>query len=220
MKPVISLNKRDALNGKEKLALLALPPKKRFWILKTLGRWEKANARKRISQQKDIDGRGLEPRKKGRKKMFRRMAKGLEPYVKNGGKVLDLTWRNKQTARTAARHHIGQTQKMTARQMEKRWGKPDYKAPATKGQARKLRELGFSVNKGKGKKSKPKKPSLRWIMENLSQGKAGLIIRVISEKPKQTTWDIPLAERQILGSPQPDVNRQLIKIIGQAQKRT
>ncbi|WP_188008868.1 virion morphogenesis protein [Grimontia hollisae] len=221
MPPTVKLSARDALNFQEKLALLALPPKKRFWILKTLGRWEKQNVRKRIRQQKDIHGKSLAPRKrkKGRKKMYRRMAKGLEPYVKSGGKELDLTWRNKMAGRTAARHHIGQTQRMTARQMEKRWGKPDYKAPATKGQARKMRELGFEVTKGKSKKSKPKKPSLKWIMENLSQGKAGVIIRVMSDKPQQTAWDIPLAERQILGSKHTDVNRQLVKIFGQAQKR-
>ncbi|WP_325891102.1 virion morphogenesis protein [Grimontia sp. NTOU-MAR1] len=218
MKPVISLNKRDALNGKEKLALLALPPKKRYWILKTLGRWEKANVRQRIRQQKDIHGKTLTARKKGRKKMFRRLAKGLEPYVRQGGQVLDLTWRNRMVGRTAARHHTGQTQRMSARQLQRRFGKPDYDAPATKGMARTLRELGYSIptKSGKGRK----KPTLAWIQQNLTHGKAGAIIRELSGKPQQTQWDIPLDKRQILGSPQPDVNRQLIKIIGQAQKRT
>ncbi|PKF51111.1 virion morphogenesis protein [Enterovibrio nigricans] len=217
MKPTVKLNQRDALNFNEKLALLALPPKKRFWILKTLGRWEKQNVRKRISQQKDIHGKGLEARKKGRKKMFRRMAKGLEPYVKNGAKELDLTWRNKQTARTAARHHIGQTQKMSARQLQRRFGKPDYDAPPTKGMARKLRELGYTIptKSGKGRK----KPTLAWIQQNLTHGKAGAIIRELSGKPKQSQWDIPLAERQILGSKHTDVNRQLVQIFEQAQRR-
>ncbi|PMN68408.1 virion morphogenesis protein [Enterovibrio norvegicus] len=217
MKPTVSLNKNDALKFEQKLALLAMPPRKRIWLLKTLGRWEKANTRKRISQQKDIHGRALAPRKKGRKKMFRRMAKGLEPYVRNGGKALDLTWRNKMTARTAARHHVGQKQRMSAKQLQRRFGKPDYSAPATKGMARKLRELGYTVSTKNGKGRK--KPTLAWIQTNLTQGKAGAIIRELSGKPKQTQWDIPLDERQILGSSKTDVNRQLVKLFEQAQKR-
>lgn len=219
MQPTVKLNPRDALNFNEKLTMLALPPQKRIWIMKSLGRWEKQNVRKRISQQKDIHGKSLAPRKrkKGRKKMYRRMAKGLEPYVKSGGKELDLTWRNKLSGRTAARHHIGQTQKMSARQLQRRFGKPDYNAQPTKGMARKLRELGYTIptKSGKGRK----KPTLAWIQQNLTHGKAGAIIRELSGKPQQSQWDIPLEERQILGSKQPDVNRQLVKIFEQAQKR-
>lgn len=218
MKPTIQINQKDALNLKDRLAMLALPPRKRIWMLKTLGRWEKAQTRKRIRQQQDVNGRALEPKKGGKKgKMFRRMAKGLQPYVRNQGKELDLTWANKLTARMAARHHTGQTQRMTARQMEKRWGKPDYDGLPSRGMARKLRELGYTVptKRGKGRK----KPSLRWIQDNLTHGQAGMIIRELSGKPQQSEWDIPLAERQILGSPKHDVNRQLVEIFEQARKR-
>ncbi|PSW05642.1 virion morphogenesis protein [Photobacterium lipolyticum] len=218
MKPQIKVNKRDQLNMQEKLAMLALPPKKRFWILKTLGRWEKANTRKRIQQQKDIHSRALEGRKgKKRGKVMRRMAKGLEPYVRNSN-TLDLTWSNKLTAKIAARHHIGQAQKVTAREMQKKYGTPDPKEPCTKSQARKLRELGLEVKRKKGKGTK--KPSLKWIMENINKGKAGLMIRIMKGEPSKNAWDIPLAERQILGSNDREVTRQLIKIIEQAKTRT
>ncbi len=217
MKPQISANQRDVLNMQEKLALLALPPKKRFWILKTLGRWEIANTRKRIRQQKDITGQALEPRKgKKRGKVMRRMAKGLTPYVRNAN-TLDLTWSNKLTARIAARHHLGQKQKMTKRQMQKRWGTPDYSAPCTKGQARRLRELGYTVPRKSGKGRK--KPSLRQLMETVTHGQAGQIIRELTNQPSVTAWDIPLAERRILGSKEREVTRQLIKILEQAQTR-
>ena len=217
MKPTISSNKRDVLNMQEKLAMLALPPKKRVWILKTLGRWEKANTRKRIQQQKDIHGQALEPKKgKKRGKVMRRMAKGLTPYVRNAN-MLDLTWSNKLTARIAARHHLGQKQKMTKRQMQKRWGTPDYSAPCTKGQARKMRELGYTVARKSGKGRK--KPSLKLLMATVSHGQAGHIIRELSNQPSVTAWDIPLAERQILGSKERDVTRQLITIFEQARKQ-
>ncbi|PSW56687.1 virion morphogenesis protein [Photobacterium kishitanii] len=213
----IQLNERDRLKTIEKMALLAMPPKKRIWLLKSLGRWERQNARRRISQQKDIDGKALASRKgKTKGKMLKRLGKGLEPYVKNANR-LELTWGNRLTGRIAARHHTGQPQKMTASQMRKRWGIPNYSAPCSKGQARKLRELGYTVAKknGKGKK----KPTLRYLMETVSHGKAGLIIRELSNQPRTVAWDIPLPERKILGSKEQDVNRQLIKLIEQANKR-
>ncbi|ELB2918729.1 virion morphogenesis protein [Vibrio parahaemolyticus] len=217
MKPQIKVNERDVLNMQEKLAMLALPPKKRVWILKTLGRWERANTRKRISSQKDINGSALQPRKGKKKgKVLKRMAKGLTPYVRNANQ-LDLTWSNKLTAKIAARHHLGQKQKMTKRQMQKRWGKPDYSAPCTKGQARKLRELGYTVPRKSGKGRK--KPSLRELMATITHGQAGQLIRELSNQPNITSWDIPLAERQILGSKEREVNRQLIKIFEQAKQR-
>ncbi|GAK14843.1 hypothetical protein JCM19053_4714 [Vibrio sp. JCM 19053] len=130
---------------------------------------------------------------------------------------LDLTWSNKLTAKIAARHHLGQKQKMTKRQMQKRWGKPDYSAPCTKGQARKLRELGYTVPRKSGKGRK--KPSLRELMATITHGQAGQLIRELSNQPNITSWDIPLAERQILGSKEREVNRQLIKIFEQAKQR-
>lgn len=218
MKPTVSVNKRDVLNMQEKLAMLAMPPKKRIWILKTLGRWEKANTRKRIQQQKDVRGQALAPKKgKKRGKVMRRMAKGLTPYVRNAN-MLDLTWSNKLSAKIAARHHLGQKQKMTKRQMQKRWGTPNYSAPCSKGQARKLRELGYTVARKSGKGRK--KPSLRLLMDTVTHGQAGQIIRELSNQPNVSAWDIPLAERQILGSNEREVTRQLIKIFEQAKKRT
>ncbi|EKO3922801.1 virion morphogenesis protein [Vibrio metschnikovii] len=216
MNPEIQVNQRDVLNFSEKLALLAMPAKKRVWILKTLGRWETANVRRRIRQQKDINGGKLKPRKSGKKKVLRRMAKGLTPYVRNG-KTLSLTWQSKLTAKIAARHHFGQRQKMTKGQMQKRWGTPDYSAPCSKGQARRLRELGYTVPRksGKGKK----KPSLNQIIETVSHGQAGQVIRELSNQPTISSWDIPLAERKVLGSKQTEVTRQLIKLIEQAKQR-
>lgn len=218
---MISLDKGDALTFKQKLQVLMLPPAKRVWILKTLGRWEIANTRKRISSQTDVDGRKLAPRKSGKKKILRRMAKGLEPYVKKNT-MLDLTWRNKQQARVAARHHVGQRQKMTAAQMARRFGTPDYSKPCPRTMAKKLRELGYMVAvKPKNKKGKKrhKKPSIKWIIENLSMGQAGAIIRQLSgtENPP-TSWDVPLAERKILGTKEQAVVEKLQEILEEARK--
>lgn len=217
MPPTITLRPRDRLNFNEKLALLAMPARKRIWILKTLGRWERQNTRQRIRQQRDVNGRSLAKRKRGGKgKILKRMGKGLEPYVRNASR-LELTWKNKKIGRIAATHHIGQKQKMTANMMKKRYGTPDYSAPCTRKQAKRLRELGHTVptKSGKGRK----KPTLRYLTETMSLGQAGEVISSLSNKPKKTEWDIPLAERQVLGSHDKEVNRQLINIIEQARKR-
>lgn len=94
MKPTISSNKRDVLNLQEKLAMLALPPKKRIWILKTLGRWEKTNTRKRIQQQKDIHGKALQPKKR---------EEARQSYATNGERVNPLC-----TKRRHARPYLEQ----------------------------------------------------------------------------------------------------------------
>ena len=147
---------------------------------------------------------------------MRRMAKGLTPYVRNAN-TLDLTWSNPLTAKIAARHHLGQKQKMTKRQMQKRWGKPNYSGPCSKGQARKLRELGYTVPRKSGKGRK--KPTLKLLMATVTHGQAGQIIRELSNQPRVSAWDIPLKERQILGSKEREVTRQLIPIFEQARKR-
>ncbi len=54
---------------------------------------------------------------------------------------------------------------------------------------------------------------------NTDPRQAGMIIRQLSNKPDQTSWDIPLPERQILGSNEREVERQLVKIFEQAKTR-
>ena len=214
----IDLNQRDYLNTLDKLNLLTLPKPKRVKLLKEIGRAEIRKTKKRIREQKNIDGLPMAKRKSGKRtKMFRRMATGLEPYVINDGYDLNLTWRNKQKGRVAASHASGQTQRMTAQQAKKRYGEPDYKAPASKAQSKKLREIGFTVKTSK--KRRPKKPSLKWIQENISMGKAGLIIRIMTNKPQQKEWDIPTSKRQFLGSPKEDVEIQVKTLLDRARRQ-
>lgn len=212
----IDLNERELLSVLDRLSMLSLPRPKRVRLLKELGRAEIRETAKRIRTQKNTDGSPMARRKNGkRKKMFKRMASGLEPYVLNDGYDLNLTWRNKTKGRIAARHATGQTQRMTAQQVRRRFGPPNYKEPATKPQARKLREIGFTVRQGKKKRSK--KPTLKWIQENLSMGKAGLIIRTMTNKPQLSAWDIPIADRPFLGSPQSEVEIKMKQLLQQAQ---
>ena len=76
MSLVIKPNNKQALNLEKQLNLLALPKKKRVRILKTLGRYERAKARKRIREQRTVTGQKFAPRANGKKaKMLKKLKK-------------------------------------------------------------------------------------------------------------------------------------------------
>ena len=215
MSVTIKPNDRQALKLKEQLALLALPPKKRTRILKQLGRLERQKARKRIQAQKTVDGKSFAPRKSGRKqKMLRKMGKSLEPYVKQATR-LELKHKNAHTGRVAALHQDGGSEKMTASRMRKMHGTPDYDAPATRAQAKALRLEGYKVKKAKGKGYR--KASLKEIQERLTQGKAGLILRMLRKKKRKQSWNIEVDERPFLGDTPQNVQQELVKLLKQAR---
>ena len=151
MSLVITPNSKQALSIKQQLQLASLPAKKRTKVLKQLGRYERTLARDRIKSQTTVQGRKFASREDGSsKKMLAKLGKTLEPYVKASNR-LELKHKNKLTGRIAARHQEGIAEKMTANRMARIHGKPDYDAPATKGQAKALIAEGVKVPKKKGK---------------------------------------------------------------------
>lgn len=212
----IKPNKAQALNASTQLALLKLPANKRIRILKTLGRYERTLARKRIRTQTTTEGTGFAPRKNGRKaKMLKRLGKTLEPFVKNANR-LELKHKSPLTGRVAALHQDGGSEKMSAARMARIHGQPDYKAPCTRAQAKALAKEGYKVRKQKGRGYR--RATLQEIMDSLSQGKAMLILRKLRGKPEKQRWDIPVAARPFLGDNADNVQRQLVSIIEQINK--
>ncbi|MGB0894027.1 MAG: phage virion morphogenesis protein [Parashewanella sp.] len=215
MSLTIQTNKQQALKLSDQLALLALPRNKRVKILKTLGRQQKAKARKRIQQQKTVDGKSFSPRKDGRKtKMLRKMAKSLEPYVKNADH-LELKHKKAFTGKIAALHQDGGTEKMTSGRMRKIHGTPDYDAQATRAQAKALIKEGYKVKRAKGKGYR--RASIKEIQERLTIGQAGLILRKLRGKRKTQSWEIEVDERPFLGDTPQNVRDELIKLLEQAR---
>ena len=79
-------------------------------------------------------------------------------------------------------------------------GNKSLKSPATRKQARKLRELGFKRRRGKGwRGNRWMQPSLKWIEANMSIAQAGLIIRILGDAPKEH-WTTVLPSRAFLGA--------------------
>jgi hypothetical protein len=217
MSLVIKPNKAQALSLKQQLQLLALPANKRVRILKTLGRYEKAKTRKRIKEQRTVTGQKFSPRADGKKtRMLKKMGRSLEPYVKNS-KRLELKHKKSLTGRIAALQQEGGSERMSASRMARIHGKPDYKAPCTRSQAKALRNEGYKVKRGKGKSYR--KASVREIMAALSQGKASLILQKLRGNTAKSNWQVPVKARPFLGDTPIAVQQQLIKILEQMNQQ-
>lgn len=217
MSLVIKPNKAQALNLKQQLQLLALPNNKRVRILKTLGRYEKAQARKRIREQRTVKGQKFAARADGRKtKMLKKMARSLEPYVKNSNR-LELKHKKGFTGRIAALQQQGGNERMNANRMARIHGKPDSEAPCKRSQAKALSAAGYKVKRAKGRGYR--RASIREIMASLTQGKAGLILRALRNKQRKSSWQIPVKARPFLGDTPTAVQQQLIKILAQVNQR-
>jgi hypothetical protein len=145
------------------------------------------------------------------------MSKKMVTNLK-GDHSADVTWRGYGIAKTAYRHHHGIAEDVTARKAsaiaKKQFGPPDYKAKATPAQARALNKEGFRLRvarkRGKGGAILKKVPQ-KWIQDNMTVGKAGLILRLMrTNNPRgKQSWKINVPARPILGALPADADKYL-----------
>ncbi|MGL1932185.1 MAG: hypothetical protein OCC45_10540 [Desulfotalea sp.] len=212
---------RSRLKLGQQLDVLAMGPRNRRKLVREILKETRKDLRQNIRQQKTVDGSAMKGRSgKNKKRMFRNMGKGMAVKLKNDHSGV-LTWKNAGQARTAYRHHHGVDEKFTASRAEKKYGKPDYQAKATKQQAKALNENGYRARvarkRGKGG-AVLKKVSQKWIMEHMTIGKAGLILRMLrtgKRKGKQN-WKIKTPARPILGATKADADKFLTALAGDA----
>ncbi|CAE6928953.1 hypothetical protein ACOMICROBIO_GDFFDHBD_02471 [Vibrio sp. B1REV9] len=85
---------------------------------------------------------------------------------------------------------------------------------ATKAQAKALREEGFKVFarrlNPKAPVGKLRKPTQKWIRDNLTQEQAGLILRVMRGAPKES-WETELPARPFTQVDKRKANDALVK---------
>lgn len=196
----IRYDRQHATQIHQDIAVMQLPATARKRLFRSAGRRYLKSSRDNLRQQKNIDGTPFEKRKYGKSKLLKNMGKSLKFFPSSH--AVTLTWPNKTVAKLGYRHQFGIDEVMTASRMVKIHGQPDYQAPATKKQAKALIEAGFTIagNKTKKGKARRKKPSQRWILQNMSLGQAGLIIRILrrTTNPPQR-WKIPVPARPFLG---------------------
>ncbi|GEK13226.1 phage virion morphogenesis protein [Aliivibrio fischeri] len=188
-------------------------------ILRRIGRAVIKQAKLNIRKQRDINGQPFAPRlkkRKGRRRLLPNIAKKLQ--VKANANHVDVGFRNSVTGRIAHTQQYGTpSETWSARRITKVRGPvTSYDKPATAKQAKILIKAGFKIKKlrGKGKK----RPTVKWVTENLKQGQLWAIWKDITNKQSVTTWEIKNAPRAFLGLTQKQtdqiITREVLRIKG------
>ena len=209
----------------QEIEIRSLPSASRKRIFKNAGRVYLKASRDHIRQQKTVTGQAMKKKQYGKGKALKNMGKDLK--FNASSKRVQVTWPNKGVAKLGFRHQFGIPEVFTASKMAKIHGNPDYQQPASKKQAKALLQEGFRIktadryksgtNKGK---AKSKKPSQKWILENMKIGQAGLILRALrrEERPPRR-WTIKVPERAFLGMPGGDASDILTREIVRERER-
>lgn len=217
-----NLDIRGMLDVDAQLAIASLTPSLRARLLNRTALRIRTQWRKRVREQRDLDGSNFEPRKRKRKKgqkpkMLSGLATGIG-VVRLTEDAAQLGWGKRLSSIIAGAHNTGMRTTRTAEQMRK-WTK---NAPlmATAEQAKRLRRLGYKVRlAGKNKRGNTRwlRPSVDWITKNIKYSQAGLLIRYLKqEKPGPTSWEIELPKRQFFGiANQQEVNELLAYLLPQ-----
>lgn len=214
----LDLDVMGLLNIDAQLALLDLSPQLRRRLLNNVTKRVRSMSRKRVREQKNLDGSPFAERKgsaKGKKKMEAGLAKLLQ-VTRVSSDEAELGWKNALTRWVASQQHNGVSERRTAAQM-RRWNKVPPGIACTDKQAKRLRRLGFRTRQ-KGKKTLTR-PSVAWIQEHVNYAKAGLLIRILNDEKTETSgaqsWDITLPKRQFLGVETGSETRELVNQVFQ-----
>jgi len=210
----LDTNPRATLRLMDQINVLTMSPVQKRRMLRHIGKDMRTDLRNNIKRQRTITGSGMAPRAgKRKKRMFSKMAKGTVTRILNDHKAI-VTWKQAGQAKVAYRHHHGIAEDYTAAKAAKIYGVPNYQKPATPAQAKSLNKEGFrrkmARKRGKGKAIMKKVPQ-KWIRSNMSQGQAGLILRLMRTKTRKgkQRWVIKPPERPILGASSADANKYL-----------
>lgn len=196
----IRIDERSYLRAKEQLNLLGLDRNTRQRMLKRIGAQIAKTTRKNIRAQRDPNGHTWPKRKKGRKKMLRGFTQKLKHFQRDSNRKLLVGWPSARGS-VAYEHQYGLAQKsgLSARKRQAKKNKePKQTDPATKEQARSLRDLDFRLQP-QGRQKRGKKPTLAWIKENMTVGEAAKTIQELENKTPARDWEVGRPERRLIG---------------------
>ena len=225
MEMTVMQNRRESLKLMDQLEVLSMSVPQRRRMMADIGRQTRKKTRENIRGQKTVSGTGMAPRVNARtkRKMLSKMGKGMQTKVINTHKAT-VGWKNAGQAKLADRHHRGVSEAWNPRKMARVSGTPDYTKPATHAQARALNKEGFrrrvARKRGKGGATLKRMPA-KWIMDNMTLGQAGLVLRLMrygTRKGKQK-WETKPAPRPILGATPEDANAYLTQMAKEALTR-
>ena len=193
----------------KRLQALALTPQKTRRILGKAGRQVARASKKRITAQRDLEGAPFAPRgnSANRRKMllaFRRKVRvrieGGQAVIFVGGGILGQWAREHQEGLTqVVTQKIAEAADRKSRRSRKRGASEGKSGMATRRQAKRLRELGWTK-------------SQRWIMATYTVQLAGYLIRKEEGRSPKKSWTITVPARPFLGASAHD-RVELVKII-------
>ncbi|PHM43750.1 phage virion morphogenesis protein [Xenorhabdus szentirmaii] len=197
------LNRNQLKEMQDALSNLELPPQKRQRLLWRIAKYGVIQAAKRnVKNQRSPDGDSWAERKSPwRKKMLRNMPKllhirempetdSVRIYLQGGH------YRNGKQQVPAGvvgyAQQNGMRVQVNRRQVQKT---VDRERMATIKQAKKLRDLGYQVKKGK----RWRKPPIKEITANMKFIQAGALIQKLSGKAVKNSWSFDVPGREFLG---------------------
>lgn len=194
---------------------LELPPAKRRRLLWRIAKYGVESVSKRnVRNQQAPDGEKWQSRQTRRKgKMLRNMPKlirirempeteSVRLYLAGGH------YRNAKGKLSAGVVGYVQQNGMSVTVNRKQVaGREQGDKPASLRQAKRLRKAGYKVRRGK----RWRKPGYKEIQEKMTARQAGLLIRILEDKPVKTSWQIDLPARAFLGIGQEDFNKALAR---------
>ncbi|CDT98581.1 Phage virion morphogenesis protein [Vibrio coralliirubri] len=196
----IKADKRSYLRVKEQFELLKLDKKARVRVLKELGKYITKDTKKNIRAQRDPDGKPWAKRKKGRRKMLRGFTQKLKHFQKDNNRVLVVGWPSRRGT-VALAHHTGEAEHSGLNQRFKQAKKkkePKKTDPATREQARELRDLGYRLAP-QGRQKRGKQPTLKFITQNMTVAQAAKLISELENKTSARKWEVDRPERRLIG---------------------
>jgi hypothetical protein len=237
IRPYISVDVLGVLPLKRQLELLMMPSSHRRHLLYRVSKNVIQNSRKRIQAQMDLQGASFEPghkpetdrhSHKRKRKMLSGLVKGRNGarVLSNDGLIAKIGFPGK-AGQIAAKQQYGASEvidmvRMQTLSGEKRTASNSARyaaqafAPATKRQAKELRDLGFKPRSGK------RRLANRDIMGSMTKAQAGVIIRSMRTKqgytPKQR-WTTRLPPRSFLGASPQEVFEYINLISDQILRR-
>ncbi|WP_323840743.1 hypothetical protein [Photorhabdus africana] len=209
------LNRNQFKALQNALSDLELPSKKRQRLLWRIVKYGVIPAAKRHvrNQQSPDGGRWTARKSPWRKKMLRNMPKRLHirEMPENNAVRIYLQGGHYQNGKQQVPAGVvgyaqqnGMRIQVSRRQVQKR---VDRERMATIKQAKKLRDLGYQVKKGK----RWRKPPIKDITANMKFIQAGVLIRELSGGTVKRSWTIEVPARKFLGINDEEFSQALVR---------
>lgn len=224
-KVTFGINPNDLKAFLKDLELLSLPTQKKKEILIRSLQMIKRASVKNTTQQQTPSGDKWKKRKVGTAKMLRRIAKLANSQ--SSPELGKLFYKNTRTGKIAQEHQEGLDHLFKKSDFSNRNKGGSMSDPCTLRQAKKLKDLGYTISAGKNKKGikKSRKPGLKEIRTTLSRAKASLIIRKLEERngtkrgKNLSQWIIPTEKRPFLDTRETKNAEIILKIINDFMKK-